>query len=414
MSAVSQAAIVGAAMTSFGKQPTTSIRSLAEEAATGALQDAGLSAADVDMVFYSNATAGVLHGQEMIRGQSALRRTGLLGVPMVNVENACASASSAAAMAVMAVNSGSADVALAVGAEKLTHQDKARSITAIATAVDLEEVEGARDYLSRALLGWDIRSGAPASGDAGTGMKFMDVYAELTKTYMAASGATLHDLAMVAAKNNSNGALNPRAQYRNAVSVEEVLASREVAPPLRLLMCSPIGDGAAAVLVCSADYAARLEVPAVGIEAAALVSGRDHPDSEPGAIERAAVRAYDQAGIGPEDLDVVELHDAAATGELLGYEELGLCGRGEGPKLLASGDTHLGGRIPVNPSGGLLSRGHPIGATGCAQLVELADQLRGRTGSRQVPGARTALAQNGGGYIGGDAASAVVTILSAP
>lgn len=412
MAITPQAVIIGAGMTSFGKFHERTVRSLASEAVAEALADAGLTAADVQMAFFANSTGGILQAQEMIRGQSALRTTGLLGIPIVNVENACASASSAFAMAVMAVRSGAVEVALAVGAEKLTHQDKARSVTAIATAVDLDQDETARHFLSKSLLGWDLEMGRPASGDPGKGSKFMDVYAGLTKAYMEESGATIHDLAVIASKSHAHGALNPRAQYRTPISVEEVLASREVAPPLRLLMCSPIGDGAAAVVVCSPAYAAKLDVAAVNVNAVALVSGNGSRASEQNAVERAATLAYAQAGFGPDDLDVVELHDAAATGELMGYEELGLCGIGDGPKLLASGDTRLGGRLPVNPSGGLLSRGHPIGATGCAQLFELVEQLRGRAGERQVVGARRALAQNGGGFLGDDAAAAVVTILS--
>jgi acetyl-CoA acetyltransferase len=402
--------IVGTGMTHFGKHLDRTMRSLASEAVADALADAGITAADVGMVFYANATGGILHGQEMIRGQSALRETGLLGIPIVNVENACASASTAFTMAVMAVRSGTVDVALAIGCEKLSHPDKIRSLTAIATAVDLQaEPETA------ALIG-EILQGLPRHEPArsGSGSKFMDIYAERAKAYMERSGATAHDFAVIAAKNQSNGALNPKAQYRCVVTAEDVLASREISAPLTLLMCSPIGDGAAAVVVCSGDYAKVLGVPAVGIEAVALLSGTDHGLGEPGAIARAVIGAYEQAGLGPEDVDVVELHDAAAPGELWGYEDLQLARPGEGPKLLASGDTHLGGRVPVNPSGGLLARGHPIGATGCAQLVELTDQLRGRCGERQAAGARTALALNAGGSLGLDEASAVVTILTAP
>ena len=233
-----------------------------------------------------------------------------------------------------------------------------------------------------------------------------------TKAYMERSGAVIEDFARVAVKNHHHGALNPKAQYRDEVSVDDVLASREISWPLTLLMCSPIGDGAAAVVVCSEEYARRRGVDPVRVRASVLVSGTDRAAGEPGAVERAAQRAYEQAGIGPDELDVVELHDAAAPAELITYEELGLCAPGDGPKLLASGDTALGGRVPVNTSGGLLSKGHPIGATGCAQLVELVDQLRGRAGDRQVEGARVALAENGGGFLGTDAAAMVVTILS--
>jgi acetyl-CoA acetyltransferase len=361
------------------------------------------------MVFHSNATAGILHGQEMIRGQAALRETGLLGLPIVNVENACASASTAFSLAVMAVRSGTVDVALAVGTEKLSHPDKIRSLTAIATAVDLDEDHEAQAMIFNLLLGLDVE--LPGGG---SGSKFMDIYAERAKAYLERSGGTAHDLAVIAAKNQSNGALNPKAQYQRVVTVDDVLASREISAPLTLLMCSPIGDGSAAVVVCSRDYAQRLEAPAVGVEAVALLSGTDHAPGEAGAIPRAVQKAYAAAGFGPADIDVIELHDAAAPGELWGYEDLQLCGPGEGPKLLASGDTHLSGRVPVNPSGGLLARGHPIGATGCAQLVELTDQLRGRCAGRQVERPRHALALNAGGSLGLDEASAVVSILSAP
>jgi acetyl-CoA acetyltransferase len=394
-------------MTAFGKFPDRSLRSLASEAVAEALADAGLAASDVGMVFHANACAGVLHGQEMIRGQSALRDTGLLGKPIVNVENACASASTAFSLAVMAVRSGAVDVALAVGTEKLTHPDKTRSLAAIATAVDLDEDPETRALISALLFGL----GEPPEG---AGSKFMDIYAERARAYMDRSGATARDFAVIAAKNQSNGALNPKAQYQRVVTADEVLAGRAISGPLTLLMCSPIGDGSAAVVVCSPEYARRLDAPAVGVRAVEVVSGTDHAPGEPGAIGRAVDAAYAAAGVGPEDVDVVELHDAAAPGELWGYEDLQLCGCGEGPKLLASGDTHPGGRVPVNPSGGLLARGHPIGATGCAQLVELADQLRGRAGGRQVAGPRIGLAQNAGGSIGLDEASAVVTILEAP
>lgn len=413
--------IAGAAMTRFGKFPDTTIRALAEDATRGALDDAGVTAADIGIVFFSNAVAGLLTNQEMIRGQVALRHTGLLGVPMVNVENACASASSAFYLACMAVRSGAVDVALAIGSEKLTHEDRARSFAAIGTAVDQQQVAELQQWASSGSAGSPLpeqadslpaetRGGANGQA-AGKRSFFMDIYAANSRAYMKRSGATRQDFAEVAVKSHRHAALNPYAQYRTEVTADDVLASREIAPPLTLLMCSPIGDGAAALVVCSPEAAQRLGAR-VRVRACALVSGRDHGPDEPGSVERASQAAYEQAGAGPDDLDVVELHDAAAPAELMTYEELGLCGEGEGPALLASGATGLGGRLPVNPSGGLLSKGHPIGATGCAQLVELSDQLRGRCRQRQVAGARLALAQNGGGFLGADAAAMVVTVLS--
>jgi acetyl-CoA acyltransferase len=409
--------IAGAAMTQFGKFPDSTIRSLAEEAVAGALRDAGIGPEAVEMVFFSNATAGVLTGQEMIRGQVALRHTGLLGIPIVNVENACASASTAFHLACMAVRSGAVDVALAVGSEKLTHEDKAKSFAAIGTAVDMLQLRELREQVRApqpVAAGATAGSPGVVQDGAGDGNRsfFMDIYAAMTRAYMERSGASVRDLAEVAVKSHRNAALNPKAQFRTEVSVDEVLASREISPPLTLLMCSPIGDGAAAVVVCSEEYARRHGGAPVRVRACTLVSGRDRMPGEPGAVERAAAGAYAEAGLGPGDLNVVEVHDAAAPAELMCYEELGLCGPGEGPRLLASGDTGLRGRLPVNPSGGLLSKGHPIGATGCGQLVELVDQLRGRCGPRQVEGAQVALAENGGGFLGTDAAAMVVTILS--
>jgi acetyl-CoA acyltransferase len=416
--------IAGTGMTAFGKFMDSSVRKLAEEATAEALRDAQATPGDIEMAFFSNAVSGILTGQEMIRGQVALRNTGILGVPIVNVENACASASSAFFLAHMAVASGQVDIALAVGSEKLTHPDKMRSFAAIGTAVDLDNLVAAREALIKTLLGSgsigpDAGSPLPVGAEVvpqkkdGSGKSpFMDVYAKMTAHYMERSGATAEDFARIAVKNQGNGKLNPKAQYGGDVTVEEVLASRQISGPLTLLMCSPIGDGSAAIVLCSEDAARRLGAETVRIRATALVSGRDRTPDEPGAVERAVAKAYDMAGVGPADLDVCEVHDAAAPAELMIYEELGLCGPGEGPKLLASGETALGGRIPVNPSGGLLAKGHPIGATGCAQLVELADQLRGRCGARQVDGAQVALAENGGGFLGTDPAAMVITVLS--
>ena len=214
-------------------------------------------------------------------------------------------------------------------------------------------------------------------------------------------------------KNHLHSSLNPHAQFRKTTTVEEVLASRTIVDPLTLLMCSAIGDGAAAVVLCAGDRLTTTRPP-VQVLASVVTSGYARPETEHenSAVVRAARRAYELAGVGPEDLDLVELHDAAAPAELVLYEELGLCPVGESAKLLASGDTTLGGRVPVNTSGGLLGKGHPVGATGCAQITELVDQMWGRAGDRQVPDVRIALAENGGGYIGSDSAAAVVTILS--
>ena len=389
--------ISGTGMTRFAKQPEFSVRTLAEEAAGAALADASSTPDEVDMVFFANATAGLITGQEMIRGQSALRHSGLLGKPIINVESACASGSTAVHLAWMAVAGGQSEAVLVVGAEKLSHPDKKRSFDAIGSAIDMEEIGALREQLY-------------GGATPGEGTLFMDIYAALTRRYMSESGASPSDFAKVVVKNHKHGSLNPHAQYRNLVTEDEVLSSRMISDPLTLLMCSPIGDGAAALLLTSRDYATRRNLQAVMVRASAVVSGVDE-DGQPSPA-RAAALAYEQAGLGPQDIDVAEVHDAAAPAELIIYEELGFAAAGDGPKLIASDDTALGGRLPVNPSGGLISKGHPIGATGCAQLVELADQLRGRAGQRQVEGARIGLAENAGGYLGPDQAAATVTIVT--
>jgi acetyl-CoA acetyltransferase len=217
---------------------------------------------------------------------------------------------------------------------------------------------------------------------------------------------------MISAKNSYHGSLNPRAQFREALSVAEVLASPMIAEPLTRPMCSPIGDGAAAVVIVSERKARELGLKnSVRVLSSVLRSGWDHDIGEEGLSEVCASEAYEEAGVGPEDLSLVELHDASAPAELMAYESIGLCKKGAGGRLIAEGATKLGGRIPVSTSGGLLRKGHPIGATGIAQIVEITEQLQGRSGARQVAGARLGLCHNGGGNIGVDAAAQCVTIL---
>ncbi|BCZ80579.1 thiolase family protein [Paraburkholderia terrae] len=384
--------IGGVGMTSFGKFLERNLKSLAEESVSLALKDARVGVDDVDRVFFGNAAAGVVTGQEMIRAQSSLRNTGLDGKPMFNVENACASGSSALNLAWLSVASGQSETALVVGVEKLTHEDKAISFGAFAKAVDLEEP-------------------LPEGVTTGTGSLFMDLYAAKARKWMEKTGAQASDFARVVVKSRRAGSLNPHAQFRNETSVEEVLASRMVSDPLTLFMCSSIGDGGAAVFICSEQFAAKRDIRPVYIRASSIVSAKADGSGELVAV-RAANAAYEQAGVGPSDVHVVELHDASAPAELIHYENLGLCAPGDAPKLIRSGDTDIGGRVSVNPSGGLLSRGHPVGATGVAQIVELTQQLRGMAGARQRPGAKVALAENNGGQLAGDSAVALVTILS--
>jgi acetyl-CoA acetyltransferase len=397
--------IIGAAMTRFGRLGQD-LRALTTTAAAAALHDAGVSAEDVEMVCFGNAVEGVLRGQEMIRAEVLLRHSGLRGVPMLNVENACASSSSAFQVACMAVRSGSADCVLVLGAEQLTHDVKARSFAAVATAVDLSEHVELRGLVQATLLD------EPRENVEVQRSPLMDLYAAKVASYAEKWGITEAEMAQVSVKNRFHASLNPKAQFRTAVSAADVLASRMVADPLRLLMCAPIGDGAAAVVVASEDFARRHEGKHITVESSVMTSNGAHPDAAK-PVSRAASAAYEIAGLGPEDIDLAEVHDACSPAELWLYDELGFCEEGGSARLLSSGATSLGGQIPVNTSGGLIGRGHPLGATGCAQLVELADQLRGRAGARQVEGARVALAQNGGGILDdGDEAVAVITILS--
>lgn len=405
--------IVGVGMTPTGKFADTSLHQLTATAVRAALADAGATAQQVDMACFSNVAASYLQGQHMVAGQVVLRDLGITGVPIVNVENACASASTAFWLACQSVRSGSADVALAVGAEKLFDADRAKSFEIFGGGFDITRQNELLAYLARLNQAAGV---APAQGDSSERSIFMDIYAALAVNHMQRHGLTQRQLAVVASKNHAHSVHNPLAQYRRAWSVDEVLAGRAIAYPLTLPMCAPIGDGAAAVLVCNDAGLKRLSDAApVAVLACELVSGlpRRDDDAEQAITHRAARAAYQRAGLGPEDIDVAEVHDATAFGEILQTEALGFCAPGDGGRFAESGATALGGSLPVNVSGGLESKGHPIGATGLMQIGELTQQLRGRAGPRQVAGARVALAENGGGFLENEEAVACVTLLGA-
>lgn len=405
------AKIAGVGMTSFGKHTGRGLKSLGAEAVQAALADAGLEPGEIQAAWVGNAAAGLVTGQECIRGQVVLRSIGMGKLPVVNVENACASASTAFQQACAMVTAGLYDVVLALGVEKLYHPDKRKSFAAFSGAVDVEAMAGIVAALQKSAA-----SGGAGTAAEGAGEKrsmFMDIYAAAARAHMQKYGTTARQFAAVAAKNSYHGSLNPRAQFREALTIDEVLAAPMIAEPLTRPMCSPIGDGAAAAVIVSERKASELGVrQPIGVVSSVLRSGFDHASDEPGLTELCAREACREAGLGPGEIDVIELHDASAPAEIIAYEALGLCGLGEGGKLVESGATRLGGRIPVNTSGGLLRKGHPVGATGLAQLVELTEQLQGRSGPRQVAGAMVGLAQNGGGAIGSDAAAMCVTILA--
>jgi acetyl-CoA acetyltransferase len=404
------AIVAGVGMTHFGKHLDTGLKALGAEAVSAAIADAGIGQDDLEAAWVGNAAAGLVTGQESIRGQVILRSIGLGRIPVVNVENACASASTALNQAAAMVTAGMYDIVLALGVEKLYHADKKKSFAAFSGAVDVEAMAAIMAGLQQGAA-----EGGAKSASSGAGEKrsmFMDIYAAMARRHMGMYGTTAEQFAMVSAKNSFHGSMNPRAQFREVMTVEEVMAAPMIAEPLTRPMCSPIGDGAAAVVLVSQKKARELGIQKpVKLVTSVLVSGWDHGIEEEGTAEICARAAYEEAGIGPEDLSVVELHDASAPAEVSATESLELCAKGEGGALVASGATRLGGRIPVNTSGGLLRKGHPVGATGIAQIVELTEQIQGRSGKRQVEGATIGLAHNGGGNIGTDAAAMCVTIL---
>jgi acetyl-CoA acetyltransferase len=383
--------IRGAAMTPFGKHVDRSARDLVEQAVDGVLRDAELLPGDVQFVYAANALAGVIGGQECMRAQTVLRRTGLMGVPMVSVENADCSGSTALHLAWEAVARGAHDCVLVVGYEKFDHDDRAMSYRALNSGMDLTELSDIFGPESDDRSVQLLYSGAHSSGDGS------DIFEPIP-------------LAQVSVKNHYHASLNPCAHYREPLTVEQVLASRPIAGPLTRLMCAPLSDGAACLVVCSGDFS-RARRGGARIAASVLRSGRGDDLRMPWSLRPAAERAYEAAGLGPEDLDVAEVHDMTAIGELFVCGELGFFPRGDASRVMAERETWLGGRLPVNPSGGLLARGHPLGATGIAQVVELTWQLEGRCGPRQVESARAAFADNIGGWIGTDVGAGVMHVL---
>jgi len=389
-----EVAIIGVGAHPTGQFTDKPMKELAYTAIWNALSDAGVKPSDLNVAYVGNSLGGLLTGQEGVRGQVVLQHSGIGGIPVINVENACASAATALRGAWLEVASGAADVALAVGVEKMFVGDSARTIGALSAVseVDLSQM----------------------------GMQFTTSYAIHPKinlkSRMAEYGWTIEDFAKPAVKNSYNGSLNPLAQHRRALSIEQVVQSRIVVDPLTLFMCSSISDGAAAAIVCSADMAARFtSKKPIWIASCVLRSGmyRLPDDERDDSATVTAQAAYEEAGIGPQDIGAIELHDAMAPAELMLYERLGLCAPGEGPRLIDEGITTLKGRQPVNQSGGLCSRGHPVGATGLLQIAELVWQMRGEAGARQIEKPpKVTMAQNQGGLLlGQDSAVYGVTIL---
>jgi acetyl-CoA acetyltransferase len=406
--------IIGIGMTPFGRWPDKTQYHLAAEAVGQALTDAACQPTDIQAAFYSGITGGTLQGQTAIPGPIALRRCGIEGIPVFSVENACASGSSAMNLAIQALRAGSADIALAFGAEKMNVADKARMFAVFDGGWDVSTVEA--NKLTLLALGDGVI--VPPGGDSGKPHSvFMDVYAAFCRNHMRRYGTTQRALAAVAAKNHQHSVHNPLAQFREAMTLEQVLAAPPIAWPLTLPMCSAISDGAAALVLCNEEGLRRLPAArarAVRVLASVVRTGITHSPDDPrlGVGHLAALAAYEQADLGPDAIDVAEVHDASAMGELLNAENLMLVPFGAAGPAAERGEFTIGGRIPINPSGGLESKGHPVGATGLGQLHELVTQLRGEAGGRQVAGARTAIQENGGGLIGIEEAVVAISILS--
>ena len=402
--------IIGVGMTRFGKFIESSVKELAAEAFENALKDAGVESKELEAAYVSNSFWGMFSEQHSIRGQVMLHPLGIKEIPIVNTENACAGASTALNLAYTAIKAGQFDLVLALGAEKISHTDKMLSFRSYASCLDVEEFPNKIGELMQQVEKMPLEIPEEAESSGGRSI-FMDIYALGARWHMSRYGSTQRQMAVISSKNHEHGALNPYAQIRKKMSVEEILQDKTVAYPFTRAMCSPVGDGAAAAVICSERFINRLsKARAVKILASVLGTGRERPLEEDHIGKIVSQKAYEAASLGPEDIDLAELHDATAYGELLQTEVLGFCPEGEGGLLAESGATRLGGKIPVNVSGGPECRGHPIGASGLAMVYEVVTQLRGEAGPRQVEGAGIGLTENGGGFLGTEEAAAAVHI----
>jgi benzoylsuccinyl-CoA thiolase BbsB subunit len=367
---VRKVAVIGVGMSIFGKLSERSIIDLGAEAGLAALKDAGIHPKKIEVVYCAN----LFHPSPCV-AQEIGSKIGVVNREMINVENACAGGSTAVRETWWAIASGMYDIGLALGVDSMT--------TSIAkgTLLAAEDLDGE--------LGISMPSYA----------------ALIMRRHMAEYGSTIEHFAQISVKNHLNGCLNPYSQYKKEFTLEDVLNSRMVTDPLTLFQICPYTDGAAAVVMCAADKVAQYTSKPVWMTASALKSGiynvfqSDLVCSD--ASEQCAAEAYEMAGCGPEDIDLVELHDAFTANELTNSEDLGLCPRGEGGRLVDEGATEIGGRIPINPSGGLLSQGHPLSASGVRQVCEITWHLRGEAGQRQVQGAKLGLAHMEGGVVAG-------------
>jgi acetyl-CoA acetyltransferase len=408
--------VIGTYSTQFKKWLDLTNKQLTREAFCGVLEDAGWQNGDpIENAYFSNCGMGVLWNQDLVRGHcvfAPLVEEGLYPerVPVINVEGACASGSLAFHMAWKDILSGVHDVSLALGLDKFYHPDMTKVMEAFEHGIDREE----KPRLIEEYQAVAAECGRKFEQLPGHTL-FMETYAMQACWHMWKYGTTREQIAVGASKNHHNGSLNPKAQYQFEVPVEKVLQDYEVSYPFTRSMCAPIGDGAAAAILCSENYFKTLPASvrdrAVKVKASVISSGKHRPMPQRGLSGWAADRAYKMAGVGPGDIDVAEVHDATSFCEIYQAEMLGFCPVGEGGKFIESGATMLDGKIPINTSGGLVSKGHPIGATGLSMIYEIVTQLRGEAGPRQVKNAVTGLTENGGGVISVEEMACGVTIL---
>ena len=379
--------VAGGEVGAFGLWPDSSLQTLAQPVVEAALRDAGVQAAQLEAAYVGNALGGLMQGQETMLGQMLLHASGIQSIPVHNVKNACSSGADAMALAWSAVAYGQYDCVLVLGVEKMTHPDRTRAMAALASASDRQPTDPGRSV-------------------------FMDLNAERAKNYMRRYGATPRHFALCAAKNRFHASLNHKAAVRTLMDADAVLQDRMVLDPLTRAMCGGIADGAAAVVLVSSAFARRHGLHGPKVRASCVVSGQPQRSADaPSASARCGVLAFAAAGLDPRDVSLAEVHDPTAPQEFIDIEDLGLCAPGQAFVLTESGQTQLGGHMPVNVSGGLTCRGHPVGATGVAQIVELSRQLSDRAGPAQVAGARWGLAQMAGGLLGSDSAVACVHLL---
>jgi acetyl-CoA acetyltransferase len=409
--------VIGVSCTPFGKQADKTFKDLTRDAFMGLLADTGADVAQqIEQAWFGNCGMGTF-GQRNIRGPvcfTPLVREGIFPerVPLINVEGGCATASMAFHGAYKDILSGECDLSLAMGVEKTFFPgDPERTMEIFQGGIDQLDPQEWQAYYLKA----GEQSGKPFVTNSGGGTLFMDTYAMQAAYHMKTFGTTREQIAYASSKNHAMGALNPNAQYRFTITPEEVLNDREISWPLTRAMCSPVGDGAAAALLCSERFLRelpkRVQERAIAVKASVLTGGKYRDLAEPGLSHVAAKKAYAKAGLRPSDIDIAEVHDATSFCEIYQAEMLGFCEVGQGGAYVASGATSLGGSLPINLSGGLVSKGHPVGATGLSMIYELVTQLRGEAGSRQSEGANIALAENGGGVIGFDEAACSITIL---